>query len=181
MRNLKRELNLKKTENSHLKTQIKKKDSKIETLEKKIAELESVGNNQINNINIINNNSDELKELYKKLEEKDKIIEFLKNQLIGCIKYDDLKFGDKLIAINFKSADLKINFPIICKADTVFAEVERILYQKYPNLGKKDGDDVLFIGNGFKIKGFKTMAENGFPGYEIFVTKRRLKSLALLK
>ena len=169
--NLKRELNLRSTENSNLKSELDKKNSKIEILEKKITELESKGN-QINNINIINNNCNELQELYKKLEEKDKKIEFLNNELIGSIKFDDLKFDDKLIIVNFTSRDSKINFPIICKTDTVFEEIEKIFYKKYPDFGKNDGAGNLFLGKGSKIKKSKTMAENGFQGYGITVMKR---------
>ena len=150
-----------------------KKNSKIDVLVKRIAELESIENNKNNNNNT-NNYNNELKELYLKLEEKEKKIEHLNNQLIGSIKYDDLKFGDKLIAINFTSSDSKINFPVICKVNTVFAEVERILYKKYPDFGKNYGEDNLFLANGNKMRGFMTMAENGFPSYSITVMKRDL-------
>ena len=127
--------------------------------------------NRNKNINVINNNSNELRVLYAKLEEKEKKIELLNNQLIGSIKYDDIKSDDKIIAINFTSGDSKINFPIICKSSTIFAEVERTLYKKYPDFGENDGDDILFLGNGSKIKRIKTMAENGFSGYAITMRK----------
>ena len=127
--------------------------------------------NRNKNINVINNNSNELRVLYAKLEEKEKKIELLNNQLIGSIKYDDIKPDDKIIAINFTSGDSKINFPIICKSSTIFAEVERTLYKKYPDFGENDGDDILFLGNGSKIKRIKTMAENGFSGYAITMRK----------
>ena len=132
--------------------------------------------NKGNNFNVINSNSNELQVLYAKLEEKDKKIELLNNQLIGSIKYDDIKFDDKLIALNFTSADSKINFPIICKSSSLFAEAERILYKKYPDFGENDGEDILFLGNGSKIKRTKTMAENGFNGYAITVMKRDLNN-----
>ena len=85
----------------------------IKNLEQKINEL-----NRPANIN----NDDELLKLYCKLGEKEKEIENLNNQLIGSIKYDDLKKDDKLIAVNFTSADQKINFSIICKASSLFAK-----------------------------------------------------------
>ena len=112
-----------------------------------------------------------MQELYAKLQEKNKI-EQLNNQLIGIIKYDNLKYEDKLIAINFTSSDSKINFPILCKTSTKFSEIEETLYKKYPDYGENDGDDILFLGNGSKIKRYKTMAENGFPGYGITIKKR---------
>ena len=150
---------------------LKEKDISIKNLEQKIIELNALIQNR-NNINITNNNK-ELQKLYAKLDEKDKEIENLNNQLIGSIKYDDIKKGDNLIAINFTSCDQKINFPIICKANSLFAEVELSLYKKYPEYGTIDEDDKFFLGNGVKIKRLKTLSQNGFPGYAITLMQNK--------
>ena len=91
--------------------------------------------------------------------------------MIGSIKYDDLKEDDKLIAVNFISGDQRINFPIICKTSSLFAEVEVKLYKKYPEYGVNYGNNNLFLGNGVKMERIGTMAQNGFPGYVITVMK----------
>ena len=140
-------------------------------LKKRIIELETLVNNRNNNnYNFINDNK-ELQQLYAKLVEKEKEIEQLNNKLIGSIKYDDLKNGEKLIAVNFISGDQRINFPIVCKASSLFAEVENILYLKYPEYEIDAEEDNLFLANGKKMKRIKTMADNGFPGYSITLMK----------
>ena len=100
-------------------------------------------------------------------------IKNLKNQLLYNIKYDDIKPGEKLIVINITSKDKKINFPITCKTSTLFAEIKRTFYEKYPAYCKND-KKILFKQNGLKVKGFQTMLENGFPGYELKIEKKSL-------
>ena len=171
---MKKELDLKNKEISELKSELKEKNSKIEILERNIAKLKSIENNNNNSTTKISN--DELEMLYAQLQEKKKKIEKLNDQLIGSIKYDDLKLEDKLIAINFTSSDSKINFPIICKTNSLFSEIESILYKKYPDFAENDGEDNLFLANGVKMKRFKSLEENGFPGYAIMVMKRDLNN-----
>ena len=142
-------------------------------MEKKLANLKSLENRSNNNYLIQKNNND-IAELNAKLKQKEKEIEHLNNQLIGSIKYKDLKLGDKIIAVNFTSSDSKINFPIICKNNSPFSEIERILYKKYPDFAENDGEDNFFLANGIKMRRFKTMEENGFPGYGVVVMKRNL-------
>ena len=144
-----------------LNDKLKNKDEEIKNLKQKVIELNSSDNNR----------NKELQKLYWELEEKGKEIENLNNQLIGSIKYDDLKKEDKLIAVNFISGDQKINFPIICKASSLFAEVELTFYKKYPEFGLNCGNDNLFISKGNTIERIRTMAQNGFPGYTINVMK----------
>ena len=143
----------------------------IKKLEKRIIDLEILENNRNNNnYNFINVNK-ELQQLYVKLDEKEKEIEHLNNQLLGSIKYDDIKNGEKLIAVNFISGDQRIEYPIICKTSSLFAEVESTLYKKYPEYGVDFGDDNLFLANGEKVRRIRTMADNGFPAYTITLMK----------
>ena len=91
--------------------------------------------------------------------------------MLSNIKYGDIKLGEKLIVINITSKDNKIYFPITCKTSTLFNEIEGIFYKKYPDYCK-NCDEIEFKRNGLKVKGFKTMFENGFPGYELKVEKK---------
>ena len=113
-------------------------------------------------------------QLYVQLNEKIKEVEYLKNQLNGCIKYDDLDVDDKLIAVNFISLDQSFNFPIICKLNAKFIDVEQKLYQKYPEYAINDGKDNLFLSNGKQLEKLKTMEENGFQAYNIILMKNNL-------
>ena len=150
---------------------LNQKDNEIINVEKKINELEAIANDKKNNnSNFINDNKD-LQEIYEKLDEKEKKIEYLNNQLIGSIKYDELKEDDELIAVNFISGDQRKNFPVVCKSSSLFAEVENILYKKYPEYGENSEKSNLFLANGNKIERIKTMAQNGFCGYNITLMK----------
>ena len=134
-------------------------EEKKENLIKRITELETL---------ITNNHS--------KLVVQEKEIENLKNQSIGCIKNYDIKLGEKFIIVNITTRDKKINFPFICKTDTIFAEVENAFYNRYPNYSENN-ENVVFRHHGLKLKKLKTMVENsfrGFPGFEITVERKNL-------
>ena len=53
----------------------------------------------------------------------------------------------------------------------MFSDVERIIYKKYPDYGENDGDDILFLGNGLKMKRYKTMEKMVFLGMEWLLWK----------
>ena len=112
--------------------------------------------------------------LCAKLNEKTKEIEYLKNQLISCIRFDVLDYNEKLIAVNITSEDSRINFPIICKINSQFIDIERKLYQKYPEYGANNGQDNLFLFNGKQVNRFKTMEQNDFHVIDITLTKNNL-------
>ena len=171
--NLKNELVLKDKEIYKLKDELNQKNYKIEILEKKITELELM--NQKNNNNNIDTNSNELQKLYSEIEEKEKNIEKLINQLLGSIKHFDLKFGDEIIVINFISSDSKINFPIVFKNSLINYEDVKNVSKKNLDFGENgDGNDIIYLGNGLKIKKFKTKSENSFDGYGITIIKKNL-------
>ena len=50
--------------------------------------------------------------------------------------------------------------------------MENIFYEKFPDYSINDGEDNVFLRHGLKVNRFKTMAENGFPGYEVKVKKK---------
>ena len=134
-----------------------------------IENLSNNKNSDNNNIITIDDNQ-ELQKDQLILEEKEKEIVYFNNQLLDNVNNEEIKFGEKLIVININSKDNKIYFPITCKTSTKFAEIERIFYKKFPDYCNND-EEVVFKRNGLKMKGFKTMAENGFPGFELIVEK----------
>ena len=120
-----------------------------------------------------------------KINEKDKIINVLKNQNIDNEKNRNIKSfnsnndqinkiseleneikqlkayilspGEKIIFIKFISTDQKINFSIAAKTNDIFTKIENILYNNYPDYKEYDN---LFLVNGVKINRNKTIDEN---------------------
>ena len=83
------------------------------------------------------------------LQKKYKIIKFNQNKL------EEKKSFDK--CVNFTSTDSKLNFAIPCSGNSVFAEVEEILYKEYPEYRETNN---LFLADGKQILRFKTIDEN---------------------
>ena len=87
--------------------------------------------------------------------EKDKEINELKSKL-SRIPYN-LSEGEKLMTVNFASIDQKINYSIICKNTDTFSNVEKKLYEEYPEYGETEN---FFIANSFKVYKHKTLDDN---------------------
>ena len=150
--------------NKDLKNKIKENeniicDSKneINNLINKNKLLENYKNEKI----ISNNNKDEIIELMKKLEIKNKEINELKSK-IGF----DLKEGENLMTIIFISVDQQIHYSIICKDTDNFSKIEIMLYDKYPEYKKSEN---YFLYKGKKINRFETIEENGIE-YSALIT-----------
>ena len=103
------------------------------------------------NNNFLSNNN-QLMQPYDQLNQNKKI------EFVGC---DSLNLNDNLIAVNITSGDSRINFCVVCKDNTEFIDIERKLYQKYPEYRRNDGLDNLFLGIGRRINRFDTMVQNG--------------------
>ena len=190
--NLKNELAVKEIEISDLKQIINDQDARIINLTNMInsmdqemthinAELEGARleiehkNEEINNLKIsiqesekfrtLNNtnpwNNNQLMQSYK---------EPIQNNKIGFVGCDSLDYNEKLIAVNITSSDSHIDFSIICKENTQFVDVEKKIYEKYPEYKGNDGQDNLFLGKGCQIDKNQTMAQN-FPSYCITLMK----------
>ena len=113
--------------------------AEIQELKYKISMAKSENMNQINNLmNTIEQKDEEIKKLNMKLKNKD--------------------LSD-IIAINFISSDGKVRFPISCKGDQAFYEVEEKLYQKYPEYKEKERLNFFFY-NGNWIERSETISEN---------------------
>ena len=65
---------------------------------------------------------------------------------------------DEMIALNFISSDQKIHFAVPCLKKDLFIDVEKKLYDKFPEY---KGTNNTFIFGGKTILKFKTIKENG--------------------
>ena len=70
--------------------------------------------------------------------------------------------------INFTSLDQKINLSILCSGNSIFANIENILYNICP---KYKNSNCYFLCNGIQLNRFKTINENQIreEGYVIMV------------
>ena len=132
---------------NNLKEEIIKKDKIIQEQKYKINELE----NKLKSSNIHLNKLQSLEYLIK---EKDKEINKLKkllenNKINTNIGYDK--------CVNFISQDYKINYAIPCSGNSIFAQIEELLYQEYPEYRETNN---IFLANGKEILRFKTINEN---------------------
>ena len=149
-----------KNENQMLKNQINLLKKEIDNLKIKLDKL-----NLIKDEEIIKSD-----EKYKKLNDgkmkiADELISKMKSNIVE-INNNTLLDGEKLIAINFKSVDQRINHTIICKNLTGFYEIEKELYTKYPDYAENDN---YFMFNGSKINRWKTLEENNIRAYTIML------------
>ena len=147
--------NLRK-ENDLLNKENQKLREENENLKKKLADLNLIKDQEV-----------------KKIEEKYKIlIEDLKSKLNNNVddskNYSNLLDGEKLVALNFISADKRINHTIICKNKTKFCDVEGQLYEKFPQY--KDSEN-FFMFNENIIKKWRTLEDNEIYGYTIMLKK----------
>ena len=126
------------------------------------------------NKELLNQKIKENNDLKIQLQNKEKTIELLNNQISNkIIELNNLKNkisnnnnddlinvinpGEKIIAAQFISTDQKITYAIPCKNTTPFIRVEEKLYEEYPEYKETENH---FIHNGNVIKRFKTIEEN---------------------
>ena len=132
---------------NNLKEEIIKKDKIIQEQKYKINELE----NKLKSSNIHLNKLQSLEYLIK---EKDKEI----NELKKLLKNNKINMNigyDK--CVNFISQDQKINYAIPCSGNSIFAQIEELLYQEYPEYRETNN---IFLADGKEILRFKTINEN---------------------
>ena len=117
-----------------------------------------------NEANKINENifeTEKIKSLQNKIEEKEIEIRNLKNK----IKEMEDNYGfnktfysrDQMLALNFISMDQKLHFAVPCTKKDLFVDVEKKIYDKYPEYRQTNNN---FIVKGKKILKFKTIEEN---------------------
>ena len=133
-----------------LKEELNKHKKIIEQLNTTIIELRQQLTNEKNYL-------DEINELKNKIKQKDeelnKLKESLKNNNITKNQIDLNK--DK--CVNFQTADQKLSFAIPCSDNSIFAEIEELLYREYPEYRETNNS---FLDQGKEILRFKTIKEN---------------------
>ena len=125
---------------------IENQKKEIEELKYKVTLTKSEGMTQINS-------------LMKIIEEKDQLIEKLKS------KPKKINFSD-VIAVEFKSIDSQIDFPMACLATENFVKIEERLYQEYPELRRNNN---YFICRGNIVNRFLSIKENGIKSGDIIM------------
>ena len=64
---------------------------------------------------------------------------------------------EQMIALNFESTDSRLRYAIPCLKKDLFVDVEKKLYDKYPQYKEKNNN---FLSQGKQILRFKTIEEN---------------------
>lgn len=125
-----------------------------------------VQNNMNNFQNILDENNhlkNEVKELKKTIESKEKEIDDLKLKINSKTELVDFQ---KIIIIQFMSLDQKLNRGIKCLPVDTFAEVEEKLYKLYPEFRETNN---YFQSNGRPILRFKTLSDNGLKDGDMVI------------
>ena len=140
-----------------------KKDLDNEIKKNKESQKEAEEAEKASSINLTNETKDSLIET---IIEKEKEIKELK------LKLSRFPFvveeGEKLMSVNFVSTDKKLISSIICKNTDEFHKIESQLYKIHPEYFK---NEISFTFNGKKIKGFKTLEQNGIKNDDIIIMK----------
>ena len=130
---------------------------------------------------IRNEKIDELEVKNKLLIEKVKELESHKNDLYkdkyikSLEEIQELKSkrpieilpGEKLISVIFQCAEF--HYSIICKDTDIFAKVESLLYEQFPQYKESEQ---YFISSGQKVNRFQTLKENGIKNSGIIIMQK---------
>ena len=99
--------------------------------------------------------------LLKNIKEKEEEINNLKNEMQQ--KQENNLFNktfytrEQMIALNFISTDSTLHYAIPCLNKDLFVDVEKKLYDKYPEYKEKNNN---FLSQGKIVLRFKTVGEN---------------------
>ena len=177
---LKQQLNDEKNKNEIL-------TNKISQLEQEIIEIKNKNKILEENEKIFKNQIDNKKKEYEVLKiSYDNLIKLDSKENLGKILLEkenkikelqeklsrfpfELKKGEELMTVNFKSLDQKIqNYSIICKKSDIFSKLEEKLY--IDNSGSFDVNN--FIVNGLKIDKSKSLEENKIHNNDIIIISK---------
>ena len=174
---LKRELKEEKDKNKKLENiinELKSKDNNdIQKLKKEIqAYIEKNEKLSSENKNLkdkikgqgVQNNTDEIVRLYKKIENLNEKIDELNAKLK---RYPFiLEEGEKIMSIIFTSVDQNLNYSMICKNTDTISQLELKLYQEYSKL---DRAQYYFICNGNVLNKFEKLEKLKIKNGDIIV------------
>jgi DNA repair exonuclease SbcCD ATPase subunit len=131
-----------KIENNDLKDKLNNVEETIKKYESKIEELNIIINKKNNKIESLEN---EINKLKAEIERK--------NNPFNQTFYT----RDQMIALNFISSDDRIKYAIPCLIKDLFVDVEKKIYEKFPQYREENH---IFLSDGNIIKKFKTVGEN---------------------
>ena len=77
---------------------------------------------------------------------------------------------ENFIAIAFTTDEKNFIFPISCQITEMFIDVEKKLYDEYPQYVDESN---YFTVNGHKIKKFKTLSENGIKYSNVIILHKK--------
>ena len=174
---LKRELKEEKEKNKNLeniinelrtknKNDTQKLKNEIKSYVEKIEKLSMENNNLKDKMKGqgVQNNTDEIVRLYKKIEGLNEKIDDLNAKLK---RYPFiLEEGEKIMSIIFTSVDQKLNYSMICKNTDTISQLELKLYEEYPKL---EGSKYYFICNGTVLKKFEKLEKLKIKSGDIIV------------
>ena len=162
---IKNKLNEEKIKNINIEKNSSDLKAELEKERQKNKELEDKLNKQIENINLIKNDSQE--SILKTLINKDNEITELKNKLS---RYPfELNEGEKLICINFKTTDQKLDYSLICKDTDLFCNIEKELYDHNNEYFETEN---YFNVNGIRIDKLKSLKDNGIKNNDIIILNK---------
>ena len=130
-------------------------------------------NNLKDIINKLNAELNQIKGLKEKLESElakknNEILKLLsqKNKNEDYFDLSSIKFGDKIITVNFLSMgnnDIG-HYSLVCKKRDLFVKLEERLYNDFPQFKNYE---TYFEANGKRIKRFKTLEQNTIKNNDI--------------
>ena len=148
-----------KNDTQELKNEIKSYVEKIEKLS-----LENKNLKDKMKIQGVQNNTDEIVRLYKKIEGLNEKIDDLNAKLK---RYPFiLEEGEKIMSIIFTSVDQNLNYSMICKNTDTINQLELKLYQEYSKL---DRAHYYFICNGNVLNKFEKLEKLKIKNGDIIV------------
>ena len=174
---LKRELKEEKEKNKNLeniinelrtknKNDTQKLKNEIKSYVEKIEKLSMENNNLKDKMKGqgVQNNTDEIVRLYKKIEGLNEKIDDLNAKLK---RYPFiLEEGEKIMSIIFTSVDQNLNYSMICKNTDTISQLELKLYQEYSKL---DRAHYYFICNGNVLNKFEKLEKLKIKNGDIIV------------
>ena len=155
-----------KNDTQELKNEIKSYVEKIEKMKNDIQKLSSENNNLKDKMKGqgVQNNTDEIVRLYKKIEGLNEKIDDL-NAKLKRFPFV-LEEGEKIMSIIFTSVDQNLNYSMICKNTDTINNLEGRLYKEYQKLAKAN---YYFICNGTVLNKFEKLEELKIKSGDIIV------------
>ena len=161
----KKEISNDYNEEDKLKKAKEELSKEISELKCKLKEIENI--NKKNKLIIdelqlkLNDNNIKLESSQKLLIEKEREIEYLTKEIQNNRGNDSLNktfySRDQMLALNFISSDQSMHFAIPCIKKDLFVDVERKLYEQFPQYKETNN---IFMVNASIILRFKTIEEN---------------------